>query len=150
MPSATPPPPKYSSVLSVTGAPQLPLGGRTAACRMYAHAAGQPTVLPQSATACPSGPSAMTGCCPPCGWSPPGPRSVACQVFPSGLVHTCTCVVPSAALKVPPAAMAPALFTAQAVATVLPGGSALREVSAGYAARYPAYVPAAWPVHPRW
>ena len=54
----------------------------------------------------------MTGCCPPCGSVPPGPRSVACQVFPSGLVHTCTCVVPSAAVKVPPAAMAPAWFTA--------------------------------------
>src|SRR6516164_1720120 len=43
---------------------------------------------------------------------PPWPRSVACHVFPSGLVHSCTCVLPSAAWKVPPAATAPAWFTA--------------------------------------
>src|SRR5271166_5519943 len=82
---------------------------------MYAHAAGQPTALPHNATACPSGLSATTGCCPPRGSVPPGPRSVACHVLPSGLVHTCTCVVPSAAVKVPPAAMAPAWFTATAL-----------------------------------
>ena len=53
--------------------------------------------------------------CPERGALPPWPRSVACQVFPSGLVHTWTCVVPSEAVKVPPAAMAPAWFTATAL-----------------------------------
>jgi hypothetical protein len=43
---------------------------------------------------------------------PPWPRSVACQVFPFELVHTWTCVLPSEAVKVPPAAMAPAWLTA--------------------------------------
>src|SRR6516162_6734862 len=105
MPSTIPPLTSLRSVVRVTGVVQPSPGGRTAACT--------PTVLPpQTATACPSGLSATTGCCPPSGRSPPGPRSAACQVVPSGLVHTCTCVVPSAAVKVPPATMAPAWFTA--------------------------------------
>ena len=49
---------------------------------------------------------------------PPGPRSVACQVVPFVLVHTSTCRVPLEAVKVPPAAMAPAWSTA----TELPHG----------------------------
>jgi hypothetical protein len=45
----------------------------------------------------------------------PGPRSVACQVVPFVLVHTSTFVVPPEAVKVPPAAMTPAWFTATEV-----------------------------------
>src|SRR6516162_9736805 len=104
MPSTIPPLTSLRSVVRVTGVVQPSPGGRTAACT--------PTVLPpQTATACPSGLNATTGCCPPCGSSPPGPRSAACHVLPSGLVHTSTCVVPPEAWKVPPATMAPALFT---------------------------------------
>ncbi len=64
--------------------------------------------LPHSATVWPAGVTATTMLRPEVGALPPGPRSVACQVFPFGLVHTSTCVVPLEAVKVPPAAMAPA------------------------------------------
>jgi hypothetical protein len=97
-PSTMPP---LCSVPRVTGAPQLPPAGRTAASG---------TVLPfeldaHSATVCPAGVTATT-------MPPPWPRSAACQVFPFVLVHTSTFAVPPEVVKVPPAAMTPAGLSA--------------------------------------
>ena len=97
-------------VLRVTGVPQLPPAGCTAASTTAVQVEhGQ---FPHTATVCPAGVTATAMRCPELGVLPPWPRSVACQVFPFVLVHTWTCVVPSEAVKVPPAAMAPSWLTA--------------------------------------
>jgi hypothetical protein len=97
-------------VLRVTGAPQLPPAGCTAASSTALQVEhGQ---FPHSASAWPAGVTATAMRCPELGAFPPWPRTVACHVFPFALVHTWTCVLPSEAVTVPPAAMAPAWLTA--------------------------------------
>jgi len=110
VPSTSPPSDRSRLVLRVTGVLQLPPAGCTAASSMAVQVPhGQ---FPHTATVWPAGVTASTMRWPELGALPPWPRSVACQVFPFGLVQTWTCVVPSEAVKVPPAAMAPAWLTA--------------------------------------
>jgi hypothetical protein len=108
--STSPPSERFRLVLRVTGAPQLPSAGCTAASSTALQVEhGQ---YPHSATAWSAGVTATTMRRPDLGALPPWPRSVACQLAPFGLVHTWTCAVPSEAVKVPPAAIAPACLTA--------------------------------------
>ena len=110
-PSTSPPVDRSRLVLRVTGALQLPPGWMDGG--LQHDGAGSSTAqFPHSATVAPAGATATAMRCPELGALPPWPRSVACQVVPFGLVHTWTCVVPSEAVKVPPAAMAPAWLTA--------------------------------------
>src|SRR5215469_15270729 len=110
VPITSPPVDRSRLVLRVTGAPQLPPAGCTAASSTALQV--EHGKYPHSATVRPAGVTATAMRCPDLGALPPWPRSVACQVVPFGLVHTWTCVVPSEAVKVPPAAMAPAWLTA--------------------------------------
>src|SRR5271167_3995985 len=107
--------PTLPSIDSVVAGPQLLLpAGRTASVVSPGFVDQPAMTLPAPSVPITSPPvdrsrlvlrvTATTMRRPELGALPPWPRSVACQVFPFGLVHTWTCVVPSEAVKVPPAA----------------------------------------------
>src|SRR5271170_4992268 len=89
---STSPPVSSRLVLRVTGAPQLPPAGCTAASSTVLPV--ELDTYPHNATVCPAGVTATTILCPELGVLPPWPRSVACQVVPFVLVHTSTFELP--------------------------------------------------------
>src|SRR5215469_18409203 len=97
VPITSPPVDRSRLVLRVTGAPQLPPAGCTAASSTALQV--EHGKYPHSATVRPAGVTATAMRCPDLGALPPWPRSVACQVVPFGPAPTTTPPAPAARAK---------------------------------------------------